>query len=333
MRIKASKIIMATGCCWELPSIPGAEGIITTDQILTMKEIPQSLVVLGGSDVGFTLATIFAKLGAEVTIAESTREILPMVDSELIAILERELKKNKITLYTETNLKSIKPGQYANFSTKNGEISVPAQYVLLAEGRKADVEELGIENIGVRLETGRIMVNEKMETGVSSVCAAGDVIGGPFLAHAAMAEGKVAVENALGKDSEIDYHRVPLCIGTIPEIACIGLTEAEAKAKGIKLKIGRFPFGANGLATVMGERTGLVKVISEAQYGQILGVHIIGPQASNLIPEAALAMRLEATPFEIASTIHAHPTFSEAVMEAALDVDSETIHALPAVKK
>jgi len=332
-RIKASKIVIATGCRWERPSVSGAEGIITTDQALTLKEIPQSLLVLGASDVGLTLATIFAKFGAAVTIAEKTTEILPGVDRELVRILERELKKNKINLHTETTLKSIKRGESANLSTKNGEVSLPAQYVLLAEGRKADVEGLGIEKTGVRLEAGRIMVNQKMETGVPGVFAAGDVTGGQLLAHVAMAEGKMAVENALGKDSEMDYHVVPLCIGTIPEIACIGLTEAEAAAKGYELKIGRFDFGANGLATVMGERTGLVKVISDAQYGQILGVHIIGPQASNLIPEAALAMKLEATPFEIGSTIHAHPTLSEAVMEAALNVDGETIHSLPTNKK
>lgn len=332
-RITGAKVIIATGRRWETPAVPGAEGIITTDQALSLREIPPSLLILGGGDIGFAFATIFSKLGTAVAVAEASVEILPGVDRELVGILERELRKEKIRVLTEAMVKTIKPGESVILSTKGEEVTVPARSVLLTEGRKANVEELGIEKIGVRLEGGRIVVNRKMETGIPGVFAAGDVTGGRLLAHVALTEGKVAAENAMGKASEIDYAAVPRCIGTTPEIASIGLTEAEASAAGYELKIGRFSFGANGMATIMGERTGAIKVVTEAKYGQILGVHIIGPQASSLIPEAALAMKLEATPFEIGSTIHAHPTLSEALMEAALDVSGNTIHSISANRK
>ena len=332
-QIKAAKVIVATGCRWEMPAVSGAEGIITTDQALALKEIPDSLLVLGGGDVGFAFATIFSKLGTVVSVAETSAEILPGVDREIVGMLEREVKKDKIRVLTQATLKSIKAGESATVSTKGEEVTVPARYVLLTEGRTANVESLGIEKIGVRLEGGRIAVNGQMETGIPGVFAAGDVTGGQLLAHVALTEGKVAAENAMGKTAQMDYGIVPRCISTTPEIASIGLTEAAAKAEGYDLKIGRFSFGANGMATIMGERTGTIKVIADAKYGQILGVHIIGPQASSLIPEAALAMKLETTPFEIGSTIHAHPTLSEALMEAALDVSGDTIHSVSANKR
>jgi dihydrolipoamide dehydrogenase len=168
-----------------------------------------------------------------------------------------------------------------------------------------------------------------METSVAGIFAAGDVTGKPMLAHVAYAQGRTAAENALGKGKELDYTAVPRCINTFPEIASVGLTEDEAQTKGYQLQIGKFNFAANGMATILGERTGTVKLISEAKYGQILGVHIIGPHAADLIPEAALAMKLDATPAEISSTMHAHPSLAEALMEAALDVTGDTLHFMP----
>ena len=335
--LKAGKIIIATGCHWEIPSIPGAEAIITTEAALNLKEIPKSLVILGGGDVALAFATIFSRLGAAVTLLESSAQILPEVDRELVSMLERDLKKDKIQVFTEARIEAVQAGSGEErtvvFSHKGDSKSLAAQTVLLADGRKANVEGLGLDKAGVRIESGSIVVNGRMETSVAGIFAAGDVIGGPLLAHVAVTEGKVAAENAMGKAAEMDYSAVPRCISTAPEIASLGLTEARARDDGYDLRIGRFSFGANGMATILGERTGIIKVITDAKYGQILGVHIIGPQASNLIPEAALAMKLDATPLEIASTIHAHPTLSEALMEAALDVNGDTLHSISANKK
>jgi dihydrolipoamide dehydrogenase len=185
---------------------------------------------------------------------------------------------------------------------------------------------LGLDECGIVVNRGGIQVNEKMETNVPDIYAAGDVVGGMMLAYVGFAEGRVAADNAMGKGSKIDYQAVPQCIFTSPEVASVGLTEEEALAQGYKLQIGRFPFIANGMAEILGEPGGLVKIITEQKYGQILGVHIIGPRATSLIPEAALAMKLEATPREIIATMHAHPTLSEALWECALDVSGETIH-------
>ena len=332
-RFKASKVIVSTGCGWNMPDIPGAQGIITTDQALNLGEIPESLLIIGGSDVGFAFAAIFAKLGASVSIAEASADVLPGVDRELVEMMKRDLRKDKINLFTEAVIKSVKPGESAVISMRGEDTTLPARCVLLAEGRKPNVDGFGLEKTGARIDGGRIAVNDKMETGVSGLYAAGDVIGGRLLAHVAMVEGKTAAENAMGVGSRMDYSAVPMCIGTMPEIACVGLTEADAAAAGYDLRIGRFTFGANGMATALGERTGMIKIVSEAKYGQILGVHIIGPQASNLIAEAVLAMKLEATPLELGSTIHAHPTLSEAMMEAALDARGETIHSMSANKR
>jgi len=330
--ITAPRIIIATGSGWERPSIPGGGGIISTDQALELKEIPRSMLVVGGGAIGFAFATIFSKLGSSVVVIEPSAEILPGVDREIASLLERELKKEKIRLHTEADIREIGDGEGGErnivLSIKGEEVALTSQYVLAAGARKANVHGLGLDRVGVRLSDGGIEVNMRMETSVAGILAAGDVTGGQMLAHVAFAQGKVAAENAMGKESEIDYTAVPRCIYTSPEIASVGLTEDEALAQGYQVRIGRFPFAANGMATILGERTGVIKVITEAKYGQILGVHIIGPRATDLIPEATLAMKLDATPQEISSIIHAHPTLSEALMEAALDVTGDALHFL-----
>jgi dihydrolipoamide dehydrogenase len=301
--------------------------------------VPKSLAILGGGDVALAFATIFSRLGAAVTLLEASAQILPEVDRELVSMLERDLKKDKIQVFTEARVEAVQAGSGAGaertvaFSHKGEKKTLTVQTVLLADGRKANVEGFGLDKVGVRIEGGSIVVNGRMETSVPGIFAAGDVVGGPLLAHVAVTEGKTAAENAMGGDKQMDYTAVPRCINTAPELASLGLTEARAKEEGYDLRIGRFSFGANGMATILGERTGTVKVITDGKYGQILGVHIIGPQASNLIPEAALAMKLDATPVEIATTIHAHPTLSEALMEAALDVNGDTLHSISANKK
>ena len=329
-RIAAPKIIIATGASSKKPGVTGSENIITTEQALGLEEIPRSLLILGGGAIGFAFATIFSKLGTSVTVAEESARILPGVDGEIISLLEKELKKAKIQVYTEASIKEIGAGNGDEsnvvLSIKGEETNLTAQYVLSAEEREPNTEGLGLDKVGITMSEGNIKVNSRMETNVPSILAAGDITGEPRLAHVALTEGRIAAENALGKESEIDYAAVPRCINTTPEIASVGLTEEEALAEGYQLKIGHFPFGANGMATILGERTGTIKVITDEKYGQILGVHIIGPHASDLIPEATLAMKLDSTPYEIGSTIHAHPTLSEAMMEAALDVTGDTLH-------
>lgn len=328
--ITAPKIIIATGASPQRPAIPGGQDIITTDQALEFKEIPRSMVILGGGAIGLAFATIFARLGTSVAIAEQSALILPDIDRELVSLLERELRKDKIQVHTEASLKAIEAGEGGEkriaLSAKGQEMTLTAQHVLVADERRANVDGLGLDKVGVNLKNGAIVVDKRMQTNVPGIFAAGDVAGEPMLAHVAFAQGKMAVENALGKGAEMDYAVVPRCIYTSPEIASVGLTEQAAVAQGYQIRVGKFPFAANGVATIRAERTGTVKIISEVKYGQILGVHIIGPGAGDLIPEAALAMKLDATPREIATTIHAHPSLAEALMEAALDVSGETIH-------
>ncbi len=334
-QLMAQKIIIATGSSPKKPAIPGEAEIITTDEALQFKEIPRSMLVIGGRAIGFAFATIFARLGTSITVTESSRQILPGIDREIVALFERELRKEKIKLLAETEIKSVKAaGDEKNviLSTKGQETTLSVQYVLLADQRQANIDGFGLEQVGVNISNGAISVNKRMETSVAGIFAAGDVTGEPMLAHIAYAQGRTAAENALGKGNELDYTVVPQYINTFPEIASVGLTEKEAQAKGYQLKIGSFNFAANGMATILGERTGTIKLISEAKYGQILGVHIIGPHAADLIPEAALAMKLDATPAEISSTIHAHPSLAEALMEAALDVTGDTLHLMPSKK-
>jgi len=213
--------------------------------------------------------------------------------------------------------------------TEKGDVAWEAQQVLLAVGRKANFDGLELPQAGVRFHKKGIEVNEKMETNVPGIYAIGDVTGQILLAHFAMAQGTVAAENALGHEARLERRVVPRCVYTFPEVAAVGLTEKEAQEAGYKLKVGRFPFAGNGKATILGERTGMVKMVTDAQYGEILGVHIFGPHATDLIGEAVLAMRLEGTAADVGRAIHPHPTLTEPLMEAALDVAGEALHIPP----
>jgi dihydrolipoamide dehydrogenase len=304
------RIIIATGSRDKKVSVLGvkARKVIDTTQALELAEIPKSMLIMGGGFIGLAMATIFSKLGTAVSIVEPSRPLLAEIDGEIASILEKELKKARIQLYSEA------------------QADLTADCVLTTE-REANTEGLGLDKAGVELnDRGGIAVNKRMETSAPNIFAAGDVTMEHLWTHAAYAEGMMAAENALGRSSEIDYTVIPYFAHTFSEIAGVGITEDEAKRQGYQLKIGRFPFAGNGLATILGQRTGMIKLISEAKYGQILGVHIIGPQASSLIAEAALAMKLDATPEDIGLTMHSHPTLSEALWEAARDVSGETIH-------
>jgi len=330
--ITARRIIIATGSRGKKVSVPGGEGekVINTTEALELKQVPKSMLIIGGGFVGIAFATIFSRLGTSVTVVEPSPRILAEIDCEIVSILEKELRKAKMQTYTKAQVSRIDEGEVGEKNivvTVNGEeTKLTAEYVLVTE-REANTDGLGLDKAGVELnDKGGITVNKRMETSVPNILAAGDVTMEHMWTHIAYAEGIVAAENAMEKSSEIDYTVIPYWASTFPEISAAGITEEEATSRGYQVRVGRFPFAGNGMATILGQRTGMIKVITEEKYGQILGVHIIGPQASNLIQEAALAMKLDATPEDISLTMHGHPTLSEALWEAAKDVSGETIH-------
>ncbi len=329
--IDAAKIIIATGARPIALPVPGANSpdIMGVEDLLELKELPKSLVVIGGGVVGVEMATVLAKLGAQVSVVEMMPHCLPAQDDEIAQVLEGILGDEGIQVCCSakvTKIEDTSGGKVVVFSNGGSEQKIEAAAVAISVGYHPNTEGLGLEECGVAVEKGAIRVNEKMETSVSDIYAAGDVVGGMMLAYVAMAEGIVAAENALDHGSNIDYNAVPQCIFTLPEVASVGLTEQEATAQGKEVEIGRFPLRANAMAAIVGEKRGLVKIVSEPKYGQILGVHIIGPQATCLIAEAAMAMKLESTVDDVLATIHAHPSLSEAIWEAAADVKGRAIH-------
>lgn len=333
LALQARQAIIATG---SVPaSIPGAnidgEKILTSDHILELSEIPPSLLIVGAGAIGLEFASIFNALGSEVTLVEMMPQIAPGEDAETAGLLRRSLINKGIEIKTGARAEEFKIGpEGVEVKVTGGDsesaLSSLFSTVLIAVGRKPYLGELGLEQLGVETDGQQIEVNQKMETTRPGVYAIGDAVGGTLLAHVAAAEGIVAAENALGKSSEVDYRVIPNCIYTCPEMASVGLTEAKAKqAGGCEVKVGRFPFAANGRALTCSETEGLVKVVAEEDTGEVLGVHIIGLQATELIGQAAVALKLEATIEEFNRISWAHPTLSEAIMEAALDVRSEAI--------
>jgi len=321
--LKARRVILSTGSCYKENSFSeGGPKVIDPTQALKLTEIPRSLLIIGGGFIGAAFATIFSKLGTTVTFVEESSRILPQIDREIVTILEKEFKDNNIQIYSKAYIKNLGKGEKDDLNILldvNGkEIKAAAQYVLLAEAREGNTEGLGLEEVGVKLNDKRgIAVNRRMETCVSGIFAVGDVTMEQMWTSVAYAEGITAAENALGRNSEIDYTAIPLWAHTIPEVSAVGMTEEEATNEGYEIRVGRFPFAGNGMVAILGQRIGIVKVIVDEHYGQILGVHIIGPRASDLIGEACLAMRLEVTPEEIRRTFHVHPSLSEALWEAA----------------
>jgi dihydrolipoamide dehydrogenase len=332
---RARKIILATGSISADLPIPGAKGpgVIDSNGALQLTQVPESLVIIGAGPIGLEFGTIFAALGSKVAILEMMDQILPNEDPEVALALEKSLRRFKIQTLTSCRVKSIGEGVEGKrkvVAIKGEEEKIfEAQVVLIAVGRKANWEGLNLAAAGVQCNRKGIEVNEKMQTNIPGIYAIGDVTGQWLLAHFAMAQGDVAAQNALGQEAKMDNRVVPRCVYTLPEVASVGMTEKEAKAAGYEVKIGRFPFAGNGKATVIGERTGFVKMLTEAKYGEILGVNIFGPHATDLIGEAVLAMRLEGTAEDVGRSIHPHPTLTEALMEAALDVDEIAVHIPP----
>src|SRR5579859_6739024 len=329
-QVQAKDIVIATGSAIARIPLPGAELTIDSDQILELKEIPSRLAVIGGGVVGMEFAAMFGALGTKVTVLEMLPQVLAMVDSDLVAVYAKHLAGMGGEIHTNSKVSEVVKSGAAlqvRFSTGGEGGVVDADKVLLAVGRSAYTEGLGAEEAGVKLERGRVVVDEHLRTTADGVWAIGDVIGGIMLAHVASYEGICAVENIAGHSQRVpDYHAVPNCVYTEPEIAHVGLGEKDAKEKGIDVKIGRFPFVASGRALTLGQTEGFAKVIADADSGRILGAHIVGPRATDLIAEATLAIQNELTLEQLDLTIHAHPTLPESLMEAALAAQGRAIH-------
>jgi len=327
--VEADKIIIATGSRpAEIPAFPfDGKNIVSSTGALEFAEIPESLLIIGAGVIGSEFACIYRELGADITMAELLPRAVSTEDHEISELLEREFRKKKIKLLTGVKVEKVEAaddGVHASFSDGK---EIVVEKVLVSVGRALNSENMGLEAVGVNKgKKGNIVVNNKMETNVAGVYAIGDVTGGILLAHVASKEGIVAVKNAMGIEAEMDYHAVPSAIFTSPEIASVGLREHEAVEKGIAFKTGHFQYRALGKAHAIGEITGFFKIISEEDTDKVLGVHIIGADASNLIHEAALALQAGLTSRDIAETIHAHPTLSEGMKEAAEDVHGEAIH-------
>lgn len=331
--VKAEKIIVATGARpRSIPVIPvDRKNIITSTEAMILESQPKDLIVIGAGAIGVEFAYFYSTLGTKVTIIEMLKHILPIEDEEVSIALEKNFKKKGIDIQTNAMVeKAEAKGNKVNVSVNvNGEKKIiSAEKVLNAIGVVGNVEGIGLEELGIQIEKNHIKVNkDTYETNIPGIFAIGDVIGAPWLAHVASAEGIHCVERIKGiHHPSINYENIPGCTYCQPQVASVGLTEAKAKEKGIEIKIGRFPFMASGKAFAIGEREGFVKLIFDAKYGEILGAHIIGSEATEMIAEVTLARSLEATGESIIKTIHAHPTLSEAIMEAAANAYGEAIH-------
>jgi dihydrolipoamide dehydrogenase len=334
----ADAIIIATGSSWpNLPQFPiDGKQILTSQELLDLTTIPKRLLIVGGGVEGCEFASLYSGLGTEVTIVELLERVLPLEDEDISSTMARELKKRNVTVITGTTVERLDRHEHHLSAQLKGGATVEADVLLVSVGRGLNSRGIGLEDVGVQTgRRGEILVNAQMETSVPGIYAIGDVTGKAMLAHVASAQGKVAVENILGHRTSMQYDVVPAGIFTLPEIGRVGLTEAQARermeTKGNApngLKIGRFKYTALGKAQATGETTGFCKVIADASSGRILGVHIVGAHAADLIHEAALAMQLGATVSQVADTIHAHPTLAEGMMEAAEDADDKAIHQL-----
>lgn len=330
-RLTAERIIVATGSSPMRLPIPGVDlpGVLDSTGALELEALPASLLVVGGGAVGLEFATLFATLGVKVTVVEMLPRLAPLADEDVSAALHRSLQLQGVKAHLNTRITGLEAaadGLRASLQGPEGEATVEAEKVLLAAGRRPNSEGLGLEEAGVPYDRRGIKVDERMATAVEGVYAIGDVTGGTMLAHVAMRQGEVAAENALGQAARMRYDAIPSCIFTRPEAAGVGLTEEAARQQGHELRIGRFPFSGNGKAIAQGETDGFVKVVAEARYGAVLGLHVVGPHASDLILEGGLGLTLETTLDEIAATIHAHPTLGEAVAEAGLAALGRPLH-------
>jgi dihydrolipoamide dehydrogenase len=328
--ISASKIIIATGSRpASLPNLTlDGERIISSTEALALTQIPRSILIVGAGVIGCEFAFLFSRLGSQVTMVEMLPRALPNEDQDVSRLLEREVRKRKIDLYANNRVEGLGQDAEGDWEVRlAGGQTIRAEKILVSVGRKFNTEGLGLERAGIPLgPRGEIPVSERMETEKAGIYAIGDVVGGMLLAHVASKGGLVAIANALGGQEKLDVRVVPNAIFTHPEIGSVGLQEREAREKGREVKVGRVPYRALGKSHALGEITGEVKIVSAADSGELLGVHIIGACATELIHEAAFALSMEATVEELAEMIHAHPTLSELLMEAAHELRGQAIH-------
>ena len=328
----ADHIIIATGArSRELPNLPqDGKKVIGYRQALNLPNFPKSMIVVGSGAIGVEFAYFYATMGTEVTIVEYMPNIVPVEDKDVSKELEKNMKKAGIKIMTNASVESVDTsgsGVKATVKTKNGEEALEAEIVLSAVGITPNIENIGLEDVGIVTDKGRVIVNDFYETNIPGYYAIGDVLPTQALAHVASAEGITCVEKIHGMHVEpIDYNNIPGCTYCLPEIASVGYTEEKAKEAGYDIKVGKFPFSANGKATANGDTAGFVKVIFDAKYGEWLGCHMIGVGVTEMIAEAVAARKLETTGHEILKSIHPHPTLSEAVMEAVAAAYDEVIH-------
>lgn len=331
---EARHIILATGARpREFPFIP-VDGVrvITSRQALTLTKLPESMVVIGSGAIGAEFATFFGTLGTRVTIVEYAPALAPLEDEEISKLLERSFRKAKIAVMTSTEVKNVAVDEASGLcrvsvSGKRGEQILEAETVLSAVGIAANIEGIGLEAAGVRVERGKVAVDEHYRTSAEGVYAIGDLISTAALAHVATAEAIHCAEFIAGRNPEaVDYAVIPSCIYTTPEVASVGWTEAQAKERGYRLRIGRFPYTASGKATAAGNRDGMVKLVFDADTDKLLGAHLFGMNVTEMVAEPSLGLTLGATAREVIRTIHSHPTMSEGIMEAAAAAHDEAIH-------
>ncbi|GAC1435470.1 MAG: dihydrolipoyl dehydrogenase [Terriglobales bacterium] len=332
-QIKAKKVIVSTGS--DARMIPGLEPdskILTNIEILSMGEVPKSLIIVGAGAVGVEFASIFNSFGTQVTILEMLPRLVPVEDEEVSKELARVYRKRGINFHNGAKVEKVektKSGVAVTFSVEGKQQKIEAEKILIAVGRKPRTENIGLEKTRIKADRGFIKTNEWMETAEPGIYAIGDIVlGTPQLAHVGAMEGIVAVSKIAGKEAKpIDPQKIPNATYCHPEIGSVGLTEAKAKELGHDVKVGKFPFTANSRASIVGQHEGFIKIVSDAKYGEILGVHIMGPQATELISEAVAAMELEATVEDLMWTIHAHPTLAEAMLDASNSVYGMAINA------
>ncbi|MGD8462226.1 MAG: dihydrolipoyl dehydrogenase [Anaerolineae bacterium] len=330
--IQTRNVIIATGGhARTIPGVtPDGERVMTYREAIVLRERPASVIVVGAGPIGMEFAHVWRVYGAEVTVVEMLPHVLPLEDPEASRVVERAFKRRKVKLLTDTRVQSIETTADAvqvHVSNEKGDQTLEAERVLIAIGVQPNSEGLGLEALGVKLEKGNIVVDEFMQTNVAGVYAVGDVTGRLALAHVASAQGIVAAEAIAGqRPRTLDYEAMPRCTYCQPQVASLGITAEEAAERGLQVKVGQFPFMPNGKALGLGERDGFVKIVADEISGEILGAHLVGPEVTELLPELALARTWELTPEEIAGTVHAHPTLSEAIMEAAHGVFGSPIH-------
>ena len=328
----ADHVVIATGArSRELPFLPiDGNKVIGYRQAMVLAEQPKSMIIVGSGAIGVEFAYFYNSMGTEVTVVEFLPNVVPLEDEEVSKQFERSLKKSKIKVMTNASVTKVDTsgkGVVATVSTKKGEITLEADLVLSAVGIKSNIENIGLEEVGIVTDKDKILVNDFYQTNLPGYYAIGDIVPGPALAHVASAEGITCVEKIAGLNPEpIDYGNIPGCTYASPEIASVGLTEKQAIEKGFDIKVGKFPFSASGKASAAGTKEGFVKVIFDAKYGEWLGCHMIGAGVTDMIAEAVLGRKLETTGHDVLKAIHPHPTMSEAVMEAVAAAYGEVIH-------